>query len=62
MGDYDTDVPTDPVEGSVADLAGHLRGLAEAGCAHVQIVVDPITRDTIEWLADVLADFRRPPS
>lgn len=62
MGDYDTDLPTDPVEGSVADFADHLRGLADAGCAHVQIVVDPITRDTIEWLADVLTEFRRPPT
>src|SRR6478735_197969 len=43
MGDYDTDVPTDPIEGSTLELADHLRGLAAAGCAHVQIVVDPIT-------------------
>ena len=48
MGDYDTDVPTDPIEGSTADFAARLGGLADAGCAHVQIVVDPITRDTIE--------------
>ena len=27
MGDYDTDVPTEPVEGSTAELADHLRGL-----------------------------------
>ena len=60
MGDYDTDVPTDPIEGSTADFADHLRGLADAGCAHVQIVVDPITPDTIEQLADVLTEFRTP--
>ena len=25
---------------------------------YVQLVVDPITQDTIEWLGDVLAEFR----
>ena len=60
MGDYDTDVPDRPIEGSTLELADHLRGLAAAGCAHVQIVVDPITRDTITALGDVLTEFRRP--
>ena len=60
MGDYDTDVPTDPIEGSTLELADHLRSLAAAGCAHVQIVVDPITPGTITALGDVLAEFRRP--
>ncbi len=59
MGDYDTDIPTDPIEGSTLELADHLRGLAAAGCAHAQIVVDPITRDTITTLADVLTEFHR---
>ncbi len=59
MGDYDADTPTEPLSGSPSELADHLRAFEAAGCAHVQLVVDPITRDSIEWLADVLTDFRR---
>ena len=60
MGDYDADTPTEPLTGSPSELADHLRAFEAAGCDHVQLVVDPITRDSIEWLADVLIDFRRP--
>ena len=61
MGDYDADTPTEPL-----DRAHHpswpttSAAFEAAGCEHVQLVVDPITRDSIEWLADVLIDFRRP--
>src|SRR4051794_2066615 len=32
-----------PVQGSPDDVAGHIAGMAAAGAAHVQLVVDPIT-------------------
>ena len=43
-----------PVGGSPADIAGHITALAAAGAAHVQLVVDPITLESIEWLGQVL--------
>jgi probable F420-dependent oxidoreductase len=45
------------LEGSVSELADHLRAFAAAGAAHVQLVVDPITRDSIELLGQVLAEL-----
>ena len=48
MGDYDTDAPTDPSRVRPPTSPTTFAGLADAGCAHVQIVVDPITRDTVE--------------
>jgi alkanesulfonate monooxygenase SsuD/methylene tetrahydromethanopterin reductase-like flavin-dependent oxidoreductase (luciferase family) len=59
MGDYD-DVDVEPLTGSADGLADQLREFEAAGAEHVQLVVDPITRDSIEWLGDVLASFRRP--
>ncbi len=59
MGDYDEGTQVVPLRGSPSELAGQLQEFADAGAAHVQLVVDPITRDTIEWLGDVLAEFRR---
>lgn len=53
MGDY-ADTPIDPLRGSPAELADQLRAFATAGASHVQLVVDPITRDSIEWLGEVL--------
>jgi hypothetical protein len=44
-----------PVSGSAADIAGHLGAMADAGATHLQLVVDPITVESIEELADVLA-------
>ncbi|GAA0448068.1 LLM class F420-dependent oxidoreductase [Paractinoplanes deccanensis] len=46
---------TRPVEGSPADIARHLAAMAEAGATHLQLVVDPITVESIEWLGQVLA-------
>jgi alkanesulfonate monooxygenase SsuD/methylene tetrahydromethanopterin reductase-like flavin-dependent oxidoreductase (luciferase family) len=48
-----------PLTGSPDELADQLREFEAAGAAHVQLVVDPITRQSIESLADVLAAFRR---
>jgi alkanesulfonate monooxygenase SsuD/methylene tetrahydromethanopterin reductase-like flavin-dependent oxidoreductase (luciferase family) len=44
-----------PVTGSPVDIAEVLARFAEAGAAHVQLVVDPITESSIEWLGEVLA-------
>jgi alkanesulfonate monooxygenase SsuD/methylene tetrahydromethanopterin reductase-like flavin-dependent oxidoreductase (luciferase family) len=59
MGDYDDYNTVRPLTGSPDELADQLREFEAAGATHVQLVVDPITRDSIEWLADVLIAFRR---
>jgi probable F420-dependent oxidoreductase len=46
--------PVPPVQGAPADIAGHLAAMAGAGASHLQLVVDPITQESIEALADVL--------
>lgn len=53
MGEtYHADVP--PVRGSAAEIAGRLAELATAGATHLQLVVDPITQESIERLAEAL--------
>lgn len=42
------------IEGSQDDLAHHLAGLANLGVDEVQLVVDPITAASIEWLGGAL--------
>lgn len=59
MGDYVGEAVVEPLTGSPDDLADQLSGFEAAGAAHVQLCVDPITRDSIYWLGDVLAAFRR---
>ncbi len=51
--------PVAPVQGSADDIAGRLAAMAEAGAAHLQLVVDPITQRSIELLADTLAILDR---
>jgi alkanesulfonate monooxygenase SsuD/methylene tetrahydromethanopterin reductase-like flavin-dependent oxidoreductase (luciferase family) len=58
MGDYDDYNTVRPLTGTADELADQLREFEAAGATHVQLVVDPITRDSIEWLADVLVAFR----
>jgi alkanesulfonate monooxygenase SsuD/methylene tetrahydromethanopterin reductase-like flavin-dependent oxidoreductase (luciferase family) len=58
MGDDNDFGTVRPLTGSPDELADHLREFEAAGAAHVQLVVDPITRESIEWLADVLTAFR----
>jgi alkanesulfonate monooxygenase SsuD/methylene tetrahydromethanopterin reductase-like flavin-dependent oxidoreductase (luciferase family) len=58
MGDA-TRPPVTPVQGSPDDIAGGLTAMAEAGAAHLQLVVDPITQHSIELLADTLAVLDR---
>ncbi len=54
MGEhYDTDVTTVTPD----DLADHVRGLAAAGASHLQLVLDPITADSIDAVGQVLADL-----
>jgi probable F420-dependent oxidoreductase len=48
-----------PVSGSTARIAEHLEALADAGAAHLQVVLDPITTESIEALGAVLAEFDR---
>ncbi len=44
----------EPIQGSVSEIADQLRRFAAVGVSHIQLVVDPITRASIETLADVL--------
>jgi len=60
MGDYVGDEELEPLVGSASELADQLREWETAGAAHVQLCVDPITQDTIEFLGDVLVELRRP--
>ncbi len=59
MGDYAGGVVAPPISGSAASIADQLREFAAAGAAHVQLVLDPITRASIEALEDVLAQLDR---
>jgi probable F420-dependent oxidoreductase len=43
-----------PLTGSPREIADHLRQYAAAGAQHVQMVLDPITRSSIEFFGDVL--------
>jgi alkanesulfonate monooxygenase SsuD/methylene tetrahydromethanopterin reductase-like flavin-dependent oxidoreductase (luciferase family) len=48
-----------PLTGSPDDIAAGLAAMAEAGAAHLQLVVDPITERSIEVLAETLAVLDR---
>ncbi|MDF3045339.1 MAG: putative dehydrogenase [Ornithinibacter sp.] len=53
MGDaYDADVTTVTPDA----LGDHVRGMAEAGATHLQLVLDPITAESIDVVGEVLAD------
>jgi hypothetical protein len=56
MGEtYDTRVTTVTPD----DLGDHVRGLADAGATHLQLVLDPITAETIGTTGAALADLDR---
>jgi alkanesulfonate monooxygenase SsuD/methylene tetrahydromethanopterin reductase-like flavin-dependent oxidoreductase (luciferase family) len=57
MGDYPSDAT--PLTGTPDEVADQLRGFADAGAAHVQLVVDPIVPASLEWLGDVLRHLGR---
>ena len=42
----------------MSDLAEHLRAMADAGAAHVQLVLDPITIESIEAVGEPVREFR----
>jgi probable F420-dependent oxidoreductase len=48
-----------PLSGSTSELADGLRAYADLGLAEVQLVVDPITIDSIRAIAPVLAELDR---
>ncbi len=56
MGGYGGS-PVEPVRGTPAEVAQQLRAFADAGAAHIQLVVDPITRDSIEWFEAMFAEL-----
>jgi alkanesulfonate monooxygenase SsuD/methylene tetrahydromethanopterin reductase-like flavin-dependent oxidoreductase (luciferase family) len=58
QGEYAKD-EAPPVEGTPAEMAEILRGFANEGIAHVQLVVDPITLDSIRALVPVLTELDR---
>jgi probable F420-dependent oxidoreductase len=57
-GDYAADTAP-PIGGSPEQIADALRGFAREGIGHVQLVVDPISLESIEGLAPVLHDLDR---
>jgi alkanesulfonate monooxygenase SsuD/methylene tetrahydromethanopterin reductase-like flavin-dependent oxidoreductase (luciferase family) len=54
QGSHDRD-PVAPMPGDPEILAPALRAFAEMGVGHVQLVLDPITADSIRALAPTLA-------
>jgi alkanesulfonate monooxygenase SsuD/methylene tetrahydromethanopterin reductase-like flavin-dependent oxidoreductase (luciferase family) len=56
MGDtYDASVGTVTPD----DLGDHVRGLADAGATHLQLVLDPITAEAVDTIGAALADLER---
>jgi alkanesulfonate monooxygenase SsuD/methylene tetrahydromethanopterin reductase-like flavin-dependent oxidoreductase (luciferase family) len=51
----DTESQPEPIRGDAATLAPTLRAFADAGVAHVQLVLDPITLESIAALEPTLA-------
>jgi len=56
MGETYDDRTVRPV--LVSDLAEHLRAMAAAGAAHVQLVLDPITVESIEAVGEPVREFQ----
>jgi alkanesulfonate monooxygenase SsuD/methylene tetrahydromethanopterin reductase-like flavin-dependent oxidoreductase (luciferase family) len=57
MGAYGDagDAPIEPIQGTPTEVAEQIAAFANVGAAHVQLVVDPITRDSIEWFEAMFA-------
>jgi hypothetical protein len=53
MGGYGKS-KVEPVRGGAIEVTEQIAAFATVGATHVQLVVDPITRDSIEWFAEVL--------
>lgn len=50
---------SNPIRGSASELANTFERFARAGIEHIQLVLDPITLESIEKAAEALALFRR---
>ena len=59
QGSYADEAPPPPIEGSAAEIADGLRGFADEGIEHVQLVLDPITLDSIRMVAGALTELDR---
>ena len=46
-----------PVTGSPSEIAAHLGALAAAGATHLQLVLDPISVDSLQAIGAVLAEL-----
>ena len=57
MGDHSDPEAIDPLVGSPSELADQLREFEAVGAKHIQLCSDPITRESIEFLGEVLAEF-----
>jgi len=55
MGDSSYGSAVTPVPGEAAAIADHLEAMAAAGAVHVQLVLDPITVDSIATVAEAVA-------
>ncbi len=53
QGSY-AEAPPPPLEGSPEQMADRMRAYAREGVGHIQLVIDPITRGSIEAFAPVL--------
>jgi alkanesulfonate monooxygenase SsuD/methylene tetrahydromethanopterin reductase-like flavin-dependent oxidoreductase (luciferase family) len=54
MGDTSTTDRIAPLEGEPETIAAGLRAYADVGVSEVQVVLDPIDRDSVERFARVL--------
>jgi probable F420-dependent oxidoreductase len=52
-----SEVNVEPLRGTAAEISDSLRNFAAAGAQHVQLVLDPITRESIEFFHEVFADL-----
>jgi alkanesulfonate monooxygenase SsuD/methylene tetrahydromethanopterin reductase-like flavin-dependent oxidoreductase (luciferase family) len=59
QGSYSTEQQPPPIEGSAAAIADGLRGFADVGIEHIQLVLDPITLDSIRTVAGALTELDR---
>lgn len=58
MGDEGVE-QVSPLVGDPDDVAASLAAFAAAGAVHVQVVLDPITVESVQWLGEVAAAVRR---
>jgi alkanesulfonate monooxygenase SsuD/methylene tetrahydromethanopterin reductase-like flavin-dependent oxidoreductase (luciferase family) len=59
QGSYTDELPPPPIEGSAAVIAEGLRAFADVGIEHVQLVLDPITLDSVRTVAGALTELDR---